>query len=152
MTHQRGSARPGAGDHWFEPLADHLGSAYLRYSFTKGTDNEIDFLWDVLDLHEGARVLDVGCGPGRHALVLAERGAEVVGIDISQRFIDIASSEAPVNASFLRRDARLLDFDAEFDAAISLCQGAFGLNRRADGAGYSSVPPPGVSCREPVPG
>ena len=25
-------------DHWFEPLADHLGAAYLRYSFTKGTD------------------------------------------------------------------------------------------------------------------
>ena len=35
----------GSGpDHWFEPLADHLGSAYLRYSFTKGTANEVAFL------------------------------------------------------------------------------------------------------------
>ena len=143
MTNRWGPARPGGEDHWFEPLADHLGSAYLRYSFTKGTENEVDFLWDVLDLHEGIRVLDVGCGPGRHALAMAARGAEVVGIDISHRFIDIADSKAPANATFLRRDARLLDFDADFDVAISLCQGAFGLNRRSDATGDSSVPPPG---------
>jgi hypothetical protein len=30
------------GSHWFEPVADHLGDAYLRYSFTKGTRQEID--------------------------------------------------------------------------------------------------------------
>src|SRR3546814_11302338 len=73
------------------------------------------------------RVLDVGCGPGRHAHALARRGMEVVGVDISQRFVDLASADAPPGASFVRADARALTFDGEFHAAISLCQGAFGL-------------------------
>jgi SAM-dependent methyltransferase len=114
-------------DHWFEPVADHLGAAYLRYSFTKGTEQEVDFLVDALELRPGSRVLDVGCGPGRHAHALARRGMQVHGIDISQRFVDLATASAPPGATFARADARALRFDTEFDAAISLCQGAFGL-------------------------
>ena len=116
-----------ADDHWFEPVAEHLGAAYLRYSFTKGTEQEVDFLVDALDLRPGERVLDVGCGPGRHAHALARRGLEVVGVDISQRFVDLATAGAPPGATFERADARHLAFDGAFDAAISLCQGAFGL-------------------------
>jgi len=114
--------------HWFEPLADHLGSAYLRYSFTKGTDQEVAFLLETLGLRPGQRILDVGCGPGRHAHALARAGLEVVGVDISQRFVDLAGHDAPPRATFRRLDARRLPFRAEFDAAISLCQGAFGLS------------------------
>jgi SAM-dependent methyltransferase len=116
-------------DHWFEPLADHLGAAYLRYSFTRGTEQEVGFLVDALELAPGARLLDVGCGPGRHAHAFAARGIDVVGIDIAQRFVDLATERTPSgsSATFLRLDARQLPFDAEFDAAISLCQGAFGL-------------------------
>jgi SAM-dependent methyltransferase len=117
-------------DHWFEALADHLGAAYLRYSFTKGTEQEVDFLVDGLGLAVGMRVLDVGCGPGRHARALGRRGITVHGVDISQRFVDLARQDAPAATSFERLDARALPFDADFDAAISLCQGAFGL---ADG-------------------
>jgi SAM-dependent methyltransferase len=113
--------------HWFEPIADHLGAAYLRYSFTKGTEQEVGFLVDALELAPGDRLLDVGCGPGRHAKSFARRGIEVVGIDISERFIELARNDAPPGASFRRLDARHLDYDEEFDAAISLCQGAFGL-------------------------
>src|SRR5262245_29082662 len=124
---------PGSGagtlvsDHWFEPVAEHLGGAYLRYSFTRGTEQEVGFLVDALGLAPGMRVLDVGCGPGRHAHALARAGLEVVGVDISQRFVDLAAAGAPPGATFQRADARALAFDAEFDAAISLCQGAFGL-------------------------
>lgn len=114
-------------DHWFEPVADHLGAAYLRYSFTKGTAQEVEFLVGALGLGPGDRLLDVGCGPGRHAHAFAERGIEVVGVDISQRFVDLATAGAPPGATFRRADARALAFDAEFDAAVSLCQGAFGL-------------------------
>lgn len=118
-------------DHWFEELADHLGAAYLRYSFTKGTTQEVDFLIDVLQLEMGQRVLDVGCGPGRHAHELARRGIEVLGVDISDRFVELARRDAPTGAAFERLDARRLDEATHlhgcFDAVISLCQGAYGL-------------------------
>jgi len=117
--------------HWFEPIAEHLGSAYLRYSFTKGTIQEVDHLVRVLGLVPGSRVLDVGCGPGRHALELARRGMVVHGVDISRRFVDLASAADVEGASFEVLDARRLG-DADhlrgaFDAVICLCQGAFGL-------------------------
>jgi SAM-dependent methyltransferase len=113
--------------HWFEDIAAHAGKAYLRYSFTKGTDQEVAFLVDALGLEPGMRVLDVGCGPGRHAHALAARGIAVHGIDISQRFVDLATAAGSDLTSFERMDARSLAFDGEFDVAISLCQGAFGL-------------------------
>jgi SAM-dependent methyltransferase len=118
---------PATTDHWFEPVAEHLGGAYLRYSFTKGTAQEVGFLVDELGLEPGMRLLDVGCGPGRHAHAFAARGIEVVGVDISRRFVELATRDAPPGATFVRGDARALAFDAEFDAAVSLCQGAFGL-------------------------
>lgn len=121
--------------HWFEDIASHLGDAYLRYSFTKGTVQEVDFIVEVLKLDGSQRILDVGCGPGRHALELARRGMTVHGIDISSEFVDIARSTArreglEARASFERLDARDLVDTATantFDAAICLCQGAFGL-------------------------
>lgn len=133
-----------ARDHWFEDLADHLGSAYLRYSFTKGTAQEVGYLVDVLGLAPGQRVLDVGCGPGRHARAFAERGIEVVGVDISERFVDLARDGAPAGATFERLDARALPFDAEFDAVVSLCQGAFGLADGGERGGDTPIDPDGA--------
>ena len=112
-------------DHWFEAIAEHAGAAYLRYSFTKGTVQEVDFLVDVLGLEPGMRVLDVGCGPGRHTNELARRGIDALGVDISERFVEVARSQGA--GRFERMDARSLPFDGEFDAVLSLCQGGFGL-------------------------
>lgn len=123
----------GAG-HWFEELADHMASAYLRYSFTKGTVRELDVLLDRLALDPGSRILDVGCGPGRHANELGRRGFEVVGIDISETFLALARADAPATVTYARRDARELGFRAEFDLVISICQGAFGLAGRPEDA------------------
>jgi SAM-dependent methyltransferase len=128
---EAGRVTDGAGrDHW-EDLAERLGRAYLRYSFTKGTRQEVDFLVGALGLESGMRVLDVGCGPGRHSHELARRGIEAVGVDISERFVALAAEHAPRDAAgsatFLRCDARDLPFGDEFDAVISLCQGGMGL-------------------------
>jgi SAM-dependent methyltransferase len=124
----RGKPHPGVP--FFEDVGNTLGEAYLRYSFTKGTGQEVAFLLDLLALPKGARLLDVGCGPGRHAVEFAKAGLEVVGVDVSRRFLEIAAQrcrEAGVRASFFEVDARQMPFDDEFDAVISLCQGGFGL-------------------------
>jgi SAM-dependent methyltransferase len=117
--------------HWFESVARYLGDSYLKYSFTKGTKQEIDFLVEALPLIGGDRVIDVGCGPGRHCNELAIRGYKAFGIDISATFIEQASASAVEGASFRRLDARLLQDEIElhgkFDVAICLCQGAFGV-------------------------
>lgn len=126
--------------HWFEDLADYMGPAYLRYAFTKGTEQEVGVLADLLDLALGDRILDVGCGPGRHSLELARRGFQAVGLDVSETFIGLARESAEreglASADFLRGDARDLSGirgHGEFDAAICLCQGAFGLMDDAEG-------------------
>jgi SAM-dependent methyltransferase len=117
--------------HWFESVARYLGDSYLKYSFTKGTKQEIYFLVEALPLVGGDRVIDIGCGPGRHCNELAIRGYKAFGIDISATFIEQASASAVEGASFRRLDARLLQDEIElhgkFDVAICLCQGAFGV-------------------------
>lgn len=131
------SCEPDPPRHWFEDIADHLGPAYLRYSFTMGTRQEVDFLVEQLDLEPGATVLDVGCGPGRHALELARRGIRVIGLDISREFVSVARTNARAEGldqltRFVRADARAFQLDEPVDAAISLCQGAFGLGGYPD--------------------
>ena len=130
-------ADPGERDHWFEDVADHLGAAYLRYSFTKGTRQEIDFLVGELGLEPGMRVLDVGCGPGRHAYELATRGIETHGIDVSRTFVDLAADGAPEGATFERMDARhLVDRDDLDDGGGT--------------GGSRSIPLGGVSAARPA--
>lgn len=105
---------------------------YLSEGFTQNTVAEIDFLLDVCRLTPGMRVLDMGCGPGRHSLELARRGVHVTGIDFTPQFIEWAQSTAHEQeltplTEFIVADARDFVRPLHFDAAICLCEGGFAL-------------------------
>lgn len=84
--------------------------------------DETRFLWKVLRLKKGSRVLDIPCGTGRHALRLARKGASVLGVDITQEYLREARRKGACvpNARFVRGDMRRVPLEAEFDAAINL--------------------------------
>jgi SAM-dependent methyltransferase len=130
LSDHDGAAPGPSDDRWFDEVARFLGTAYLRNAFTMGTEQEVDFLVAALGLSAGMRVLDVGCGPGRHALALARRGYDVVGVDRSAEFVALARAAAGdggLAARFEELDVRDLGHVGEFDATICLCQGGFGL-------------------------
>jgi len=111
---------------WFRPLAEHMQDTYLRYSFTKGTEQEVGFLVDALGLAPGTRLLDAGCGPGRHVRAMRARGIDVVGLDLAEPFCrSVLGGDPPAPA--VVADIRSLPVRSGFDAVISLCQGGFGL-------------------------
>ena len=129
-------AHPGSP--FFADVGNRLGANYLRYSFTKGTRQEVAFLLELLDLPAGARVLDVGCGPGRHLIPLANAGLSMTGVDVSEELLAVArdaANEAQLGGrvALFECDARAMPFDNEFDAVISICQGGFGLMGQDDG-------------------
>lgn len=79
----------------------------------------------MLDPRPGDRILEIGCGAGEHALKLAARAGEVVGIDRAfagtQRANARARREAIVNVAFATGDAAALPFpDAQFDKAAAI--------------------------------
>ena len=68
-------------------------------------------------------VLDLGCGPGRHAIPLAARGLQVTGVDLSRVLLEQAeqrASEAGVAVEWLRADMRQFSRPAAFDLVISM--------------------------------
>lgn len=106
---------------WLDEIALHLPD--------EGTQGQVDFVVERLELEPGARVLDVACGHGRHSLELARRGFRVTGVDLSPRSLEFAREAAQresLDVEFVQRDARELDFDAEFDAAINLFTSVIG--------------------------
>jgi ubiquinone/menaquinone biosynthesis C-methylase UbiE len=90
---------------------------------------EVTGLWKHLNLTPSLRLVDVGCGHGRHALALAQRGSTVVGVDFAIALLTEArhlGAKLGVQACWVRGDMRILPFRREyFDAAILL--DAFGL-------------------------
>jgi len=98
-----------------------------RFSGPIGTliaDEQERVLVEALPLVRERRVLDVGTGTGRAALVLARRGAAVVGLDASAQMLAVARARAAaegLEVEFVEGDAHHLGYeDRSFDAAISL--------------------------------
>lgn len=115
---------------WYEQMFEDYGEEYDKESFTKGTVGECDFIEKEINHNRNVRILDIGCGTGRHALELARRGYDVTGIDLSERQISIAREKAGkenLDVRFIRADARELDFKDEFELVIMMCEGGFPL-------------------------
>lgn len=113
--------------HWYEELFQNYAKKYDDESFTKGTIGEVDFIEKEIDYNRSFRILDIGCGTGRHSIELARRGYTVIGIDLSESMLQRAKEKAKnenVRIDFIQADARHLDYKNEFDLAIMLCEGA----------------------------
>ncbi len=115
---------------WYEFLFENYAEQYDKESFTKGTTGECDFIEKELNFDKQLKILDVGCGTGRHAIELTKRGYQVTGIDLSEAQIARAkrkAQEEQLHILFQIQDARHLTFNREFDVAIMLCEGGFPL-------------------------
>ncbi|HNW88598.1 MAG TPA: class I SAM-dependent methyltransferase [Bacteroidales bacterium] len=115
---------------WYETIFENYAGKYDKECFTQGTIGECDFLEKELNSDKSLRILDVGCGTGRHSIELTKRGYSVTGIDLSETQLAAAREKAVkngLNISFLKHDARALPFNNEFDMAIMLCEGGFSL-------------------------
>lgn len=115
---------------WYESLFDNYGKQYDRENFAQGTSGECDFIESEIGSDRSLRILDIGCGTGRHSIELAKRGYTVTGVDLSDSMLSRAKEKARslnLQINFFRHDARDLPFRNEFDLAIMLCEGGFPL-------------------------
>ena len=99
-----------------------FGDDYLHFYAAQLTDEhnerDTDDIVAFLDLRPGDRVLDAPCGHGRISERLARRGMDVVGVDASTVFLEVARSSG-AGVQYLHGDLRALPVDGPFDAALS---------------------------------
>jgi len=110
---------------WVEKLFDGQFGENLKQAEADNerTQREAEFIARELALQPEHRVLDLACGYGRHALQLAGRVADIIGVDRTVEYIErareLAAERGIGNASFEVADMRELDYAAEFDAAYN---------------------------------
>jgi SAM-dependent methyltransferase len=110
---------------WYEDSS--FWNTFAPVMFTKekleGTTGEIDRLITLMDIKKDAKILDLCCGTGRHSLELARRGYDVVGVDITKEYLEIARKQAHsegLNINFVRNDMRRFCQIEAFDAVINM--------------------------------
>jgi len=114
---------------WYESLFENYGLTYDNEVFTQGTKGECNFIESEI-AYKHLKILDIGCGTGRHSIELTKRGYKVTGIDLSDSQLQRArekAAEQKLQIDFQKQDARQLPFSNEFDLAIMLCEGSFPL-------------------------
>ena len=109
-------------ENWYESFFTGPANAFWEKMVpAEATAADIAFAARHLALAKGAKILDVPCGAGRHALALAEHGYEVTGVDLSEEAIGRATacaSERGLPVRFIRSDMRRFEADGAFDGAI----------------------------------
>ncbi|MEC9439914.1 MAG: class I SAM-dependent methyltransferase [Myxococcota bacterium] len=115
-------------DTWFR---DVFTDEYLRTlppHLDQVTERDCKFIERSLSLQPGSRILDLACGFGRHALSLAPRKYEIVGLDLSMALLQRGLAEAQrrnLSIKFVHGDMRSMNFNAIFDGCY-LWQTSFG--------------------------
>lgn len=115
---------------WYEALFENYAKSYDSECYVQGTVGEVDFIEKELSFNKGSRILDIGCGTGRHTIELAMRGYKVTGVDLSKSQLYRAkekANDAKVKIEFIQKDARELEFNDLFDMVIMICEGGFPL-------------------------
>ena len=98
---------------WYEALFENYGKKYDSECFTQGTIGECDFIEQETGHDRNIRILDIGCGTGRHSIELTRRGYTVTGVDLSDSQLARAREKAAADKlaiRFLKHDARELPF------------------------------------------
>ena len=115
---------------WYESLFENYGRKYDKECYVQGTLGECDFIEQEINRDKSLKIIDIGCGTGRHSIELTKRGYHVTGIDLSDSQLAWAREKAKqlcLKIDFQKHDARNLPFKSEFDLAIMLCEGGFSL-------------------------
>jgi 2-polyprenyl-3-methyl-5-hydroxy-6-metoxy-1,4-benzoquinol methylase len=115
---------------WYEELFKNYAETYDKEMFTQGTMGECDFIEKEIKFDKTKKILDIGCGTGRHCIELSKRGYRVTGVDLSSSQIKKAQEKAEKQnlcINFFCYDARKLPFNEEFDVVLMLCEGGFPL-------------------------
>jgi SAM-dependent methyltransferase len=105
-------------------LVQHLNQQHDAASRRAETiDKHIDFIRQVALPRPGARVLDLGCGPGLYTQRLAEQGYDCFGIDLGPASIEFAVDQARPVADlcrYVQGDLRHVDFGEGYDLVMFL--------------------------------
>jgi len=109
---------PVRGD-WYRRGFRHLYGVVYAHRTVESAAPEAAFAAQLLDLRPGDRVLDAGCGNGRHLVHLARMTAGAVGLDYSVELLAAASRQLNGAARLARGDLRALPFRQCFDAVAS---------------------------------
>lgn len=106
---------------WFETFFRGIAvDFWIKAIPPEFTLADVDFLEKSLRLEPGARLLDVPCGNGRHALELTRRGYRLTGVDLSEEFLGHArrdSASAGLTIDWHHADMRSLPDLQPFDGA-----------------------------------
>jgi ubiquinone/menaquinone biosynthesis C-methylase UbiE len=99
---------------------DRVAAEYDRLGDLARVDHAGRWLGDVLP-SAGDRALDLGCGSGRHAVLLAERFRKVAAVDVSGPMIELARCRRPrPNISYRRADLREVADTGGYDFILSV--------------------------------
>ena len=106
---------------WF---IDWFNTSYYHTLYQHRDESEacrfIDILCAHLKIESGAKILDLACGKGRHAIHLAKKGYQTTGVDLAEGSINKAKENAVVNVSFDVHDMRETYIKNGFDYVFNL--------------------------------